>query len=294
MQKQFLIIFVLLAGFIHVVSLGKASDAIKKLPQGNDHAFILPAPILKVAALEYQGLASDMLFLKSMVFIGETLERKEKPRVKDWEWRWWLKTLDVATDLDPYFFDPYFYANAFLPWEASMPEEANTLLKKGSRYREWDWMLPFFIGFNDFYFLQNDSEAAEFLMEASRRPGGNPMYASIASRLAFKEDRIETAIFFLEQTARNTEDRNLKMRYEIRIKALRSIRDLEKAVSAYKIKFGRMPLNVDELVSREILNRLPEDPYGGTYYIAKDGKIGSTSSSELEPFLSPSRKKLLQ
>ena len=89
-------------------------------------------------------------------------------------------------------------------------------------------MLPFFIGFNKFYFLKNDSESAEFLMEASRRPGGDPMLASIAARLAYKENRTETAIYFLEQTAKNTEDRNIKERFETRIQALKSILFLDK------------------------------------------------------------------
>ncbi len=290
MQRLFLIILVVLAGFIHVVSLGKASDAMKKLPQGADYAFVLPSPILKVAALEYQGLASDVLFLNSMVFIGEAQDRKEKPKVKEWEWHWWLKTLDAATDLDPYFFDPYYYANAFLPWEAHMTEEANDLLEKGSRYRDWDWMLPFFIGFNDFYFLNKDVEAAPFLMEASRRPGGDPMLASIAARLAFKENRTETAIFFLEETVRRTDEESLKKLYETRIQALQSIDLLEKGVDLYKKKFGRLPSTVDELVRRNIINQLPVDPYGGTYYIAQDGKVGSTTSSELEPHFPKSMK----
>jgi hypothetical protein len=287
MQRLLPIVFLFLAGLIHVFSLGKAADAMKKLPQGDDYSIVLPSPILKIATLEYQGFASDVLFLKSLVFIGETQERKEKPRVKEWEWQWWFKMLDVATDLDPYFFDPYFYANAFLPWDAHMTEETNRLLEKGSRYRDWDWMLPFFIGFNDFFFLQKDAEAAPYLMEASRRPGGDLMYASIAARLAFKENRIETAIFFLEETARRTDDESLKKKYETRIEALRSIVAIERGVSLYNKKFGRMPSTVDELVGRNILAKLPVDPYGGTYYIAKDGKIKSTASSELDLYLSP-------
>jgi hypothetical protein len=291
LMRGLLVAFLLiLAVFIHVLSLGKASEAFKKLSQDDQYSFVLPSPMMKIASLEYQGLASDILFLKSMIFMGGTFERKERPRVKEWEWKWLINVLDNATDLDPYFFDPYFFANAFLPWDAGMTEDANKLLEKGSRYRDWDWMPPFFIGFNYFYFLQDDSRAAEFLMEASRRPGGDPMLASIASRLAFKENRTETAIYFLEQTARNTEDKNLKYRFETRIKALRSVLLLEQAVSAYKKKFGKTPSTVDDLVNRKILVRLPVDPYGGTYYIAQDGRIKSTTSSELEPYLPPSVK----
>jgi len=294
MRSSVIAIVLLLAMVLHVFSLGKASDAMKMLPTDEEQSFVLPSALIKMAALEFRGLASDVYFLNSMVFIGTTQQRKEKPRVKEWEWQWWTKMLDTATDLDPYFFDPYYYANAFLPWDAGRVEEANRLLEKGSRYRDWDWMLPFYIGFNNFFFLQNDSTAANFLMEASRRPGGDPTLASIASRLAYKENRTETAIYFLEDIARRTDDNNLKESYEKRVSALRSIDNLEKAVSFFKKKFGRTPVNIEELLRKNIVSRLPHDPYGGNYFVDKDGKVRSTTSSELEPYLSPLQKKLRQ
>jgi hypothetical protein len=290
MHRLAVIIFLFFGSLAHVLTLENASDAMKQLPRDTDYAVVLPSPILKIVSLEYQGLASDMLFLKSMVFIGSTFERQEQPRVKDWEWTWYINVLGASTDLDPYFFDPYYYANAFLTWDAHMTEEANRLLEKGSKYRDWDWMLPFFIGFNDFFFLQNDKDAAEFLMEASRRPGGDPMLASIASRLAFKENHTETAIYFLEETAKHTEDRNLKERFEMRIKSLRSIAFLDKSVILFKKKFKRIPTSIDELLTKDMITHIPQDPYGGTYYITQDGKVRSTTSSDLEPYLSPRQK----
>jgi len=286
------VIVLILAGLLHITSLGKASDSYKMLPQDTDQSFVLPSALIKIAALEFRGLASDVYFLNSMVFIGATQQRKETPRVKEWEWQWLLKVFDTATDLDPYFFDPYYYANAFLPWDAGMVKETNLLLAKGSRHRDWDWMLPFFIGFNNFYFLKNDSESAEFLMEASRRPGGDPMLASIAARLAYKENRTETAIYFLEQTAKNTDDRTVKERFETRIWALRSILFLESAVAGFKKKYGKNPISIEELVNKNIISQLPMDPFGGTYYLAEGGKVRSTASSELEPYLSPLQNKI--
>ncbi len=294
MRRLAAVSFLILAGLLHVTSLGKASDSYKMLPQDTDQSFILPSALIKIAALEFRSLASDVYFLKSMVFIGAAHQRKETPRVKEWEWQWWTKLIDTATDLDPYFFDPYYYANAFLPWDAGRVDEANRLLEKGSRYRDWDWMLPFFIGFNNFFFLQNDSEAANFLMEASRRPGGDPMLASIASRLAYKENRTETAIYFLEDISRRTDDNKLKESYEKRIRALRSIDNLEKAVSSFKNKLGRTPVDIEELVNKNIVRQLPRDPYGGNYFIDKDGQVRSTASSELEPYLSPFQKNIRQ
>ncbi len=286
------VLFLIFAVFLHITSLSKASDSYKILPQETDQSVVLPSSLIKIAALEFRGLASDVYFLNSMVFIGTTQQRKGKNPVKEWEWQWLLKVLDTATDLDPYFFDPYYYANAFLPWDAGMVKETNLLLAKGSRYRDWDWMLPFFIGFNKFYFLNDDSESAEFLMEASRRPGGDPMLASIAARLAYKENRIETAIYFLEQTSKNSDDRSIKERFETRIQALRSILYLESAVTEFKKKYGKIPTSIDALVNKNIISQLPRDPYGGTYYLAEGGKVRSTASAELEPYLSPQQKRI--
>jgi hypothetical protein len=292
MRGLLIAIFLFIAACVHIFSLGQAAHAMKKIPLDAAETFVIPTPIVKIMALEFRGLASDILFLKSMTFIGGTLQRKEPSRVKEWEWNWFIKVLNASTDLDPYFLDPYYYANAYLTWDAGRIEEANHLLEKGSRYRDWDWMLPFFVGFNNFYFLQNDNKAAEFLMESSRRPGGDPMFASIAARLSYKENRTETAIYFLEQTAKYTEDRNIKERFETRIQALRSILFLDNAVAVFKKKYGKNPTGIEELVSKNIISQLPMDPYGGTYYLAEGGKVRSTASAELEPYLSPLQKKM--
>ena len=153
-MKRFLavsLLCILLA--LHLFTLGRAAHQRKTLPRNVDYSYVLPSPILKITALEFDGLASDFLFLQALVFEGSTFERKERPRVKEWEYRWMYNTLSASTDLDPYFFDPYYFGNANLTWEGNLIRETNTMLDKGSRYRDWDWMLPFYIGFNNFYFL---------------------------------------------------------------------------------------------------------------------------------------------
>jgi hypothetical protein len=284
MRRAMLIAGLLLGAFVHTVALDRSAQAMKELPRGDDYAVVLPAPVLKIATIEYQGVASDVLFLNAMVFMGGAHQRTERPRVKDWEWTWFLNTLDTATDLDPHFFDPYYYANAFLPWEAGMVEETDRLLEKGSRARDWDWMLPFFIGFNEFFFLENTGKAADYLMEASRRPEGNPMFASIASRLALKGNRTENAILFLNEIYKKTDDPALKKHYETRIRALRAMLVIEKAVSQHVQRFGKRPKTIEDLLDRKVLARLPEDPYGGNFYLDGSGKVRSTTESNLMPY----------
>jgi hypothetical protein len=144
-------------------------------------------------------------------------------------------------------------------------------------------MLPFFIGFNYFYFLQQDEFASFYLMEASKRPGANPMYASLAIRLAYKQRRTETALFFIEELLKGTEDEVLKKDFEKRRDILQSILILEYAVDSYKKKFGKMPKSLDALLELGIINEFPNDPYGGEFYLDSEGLVKTTSDSLLMP-----------
>ena len=279
MRKLPVIIMLVVMVILHVFLLGKVSEGFKLLPKDEDEnsRFMMPAPILKVATLDFHGIASDHLFLKALVFIGSTVERTEQPRVKPWEWRWLYSVVDSSASLDPYFYDPYYFANAQFTWEPRMIRETNALLERGRRARNWDPMLPFFIGFNYFYFLHDDETASTYLMEASRKPGADPLYANLAAKLAYKSNRTEIAIAFLEEMATKTEDEALKKGYEVRIEALRDILFLENAVTAFKKKFGRTPRYLDDLVKKGIIQEKPKDPYGGEFYVDSQGRVKTTT-----------------
>lgn len=269
---------------LYIFALGKATEARKLLPKEEGTTFVIPSPVLRITALEFRGLASDFMFLKALVFLGSVYERQEMPRVKEWEWRSLYNILVASTDLDPYFYDPYYFANAHLTWSAGLVKETDTLLEKGSRYREWDWSLPFFIGFNQFYFLQETDKASEYLMEASRRPGGSPLYASLAARIAYKGGKTENAILFLEELAQSTWSPDEKKYYETRLEALKAIQSLETAVAKYQTKFGKAPIDINELLVTGIINNIPKEPYGGKFYLDQTAAVRTTSDSMLLPY----------
>lgn len=278
MRRLAVVVLLIMLTVVHVLVLGKATEEVSALPRHEESAYVLPSPLLAITALEFDGLASDFMFLKVLVFFGGTLGRKEIPKVREWEWGWFYKVLDVSSDLDPYFFDPYYFGNAILTWDAGMIREANLLLEKGSRYRDRDWLLPFYLGFNHFYFFQDSEKASEYLMESSRRPGASPITVSLATKLAHKAKRTETAIIFLEQILEKTEDARLRKEYETRLDGLRKLLYLERAVAFYKKKFGRTPVMLDELVKRGMIKAIPLDPYGGTFFIDRRGVVSSTSN----------------
>jgi hypothetical protein len=277
-MRQFLpaiVLIVLMPAYFSTLSW--LSSMNKRLPHADEVSVVLPSPILKITSLDFDGLASDVLYLRALVFYGSTYDGNKHRKIEEWEFTWMYNALNASTDLDPYFLDPYFLANGVLTWEAKKLRETNTMLEKGSRYRDWDYWLPFFLGFNYFYFLDDNAKAAEYLMQAAQKPGADPFFSFFAARLAYKGNRTENAIIFLEGVLKTTKDETMRKDYEIRLETLKAMLDLEKGVKVYKERMGSYPGKLYNLVEQRIIGRIPEDPYGGEFYIDEDGSVKTTS-----------------
>jgi len=235
----------------------------------------LPPAIIKLLSLEYRSIAADFLFVRVSQFYGGKIGRMEDATPEDWDWL--HRNLDLVTELDPYFQDPYFMGNAFLTWDAGMYDEAEALLLKAVNARPWDWNFPFFIGFNRFFFMGDNKGGADYFLMASERPGAWSFLPALAARLYYEDKRTETAIAFLEKIWQGEKDPRAKSYYAIRLDALSKVLFLEKAIQVYEDRVGLPPVNLQVLVDRRIIKKLPQDPYGGEFYIDKDGTVKSTS-----------------
>lgn len=262
-----------LAGILLVVP--QVSSERTSLRHEEGIGFVLPSPLYRVVALEFKGILADVIFSRAMTWYGGKVMRDEKLNAEEWDWIY--ANMDVATDLDPYFYDPYLFGAVNLAWEAGRPEEANALLEKALGRRDWDWSIPFYLGFNYFYFLQDNASAAAYLMQAAERPGGSGVLAQLATRLLHQERNTENAVIFLREIIRKTEEGQTRDIYLIRLAALEGILLLERAVSTFAERHGRKPAALEELVETGIIRALPRDPYGGHFYLDADGAIKTTS-----------------
>ena len=258
-----------------VFAIPKVSLERDNLRQKEGIGLVMPSAVAQIVALEFKGLFADAIFSKAMTYYGGKLIRKEEPT--DEEWNWIYRNMDVATDLDNYFLDPYYFGAINLSWGANKVNDANALLEKAFHYRDWDWTIPFYLGFNYFYFLQDNEKAAFYLMKASEKQGSGTLLPTLAARLAYQGKKTENAIIFLQEILKKTDDETVKKAYEKRLNALKGILFLEKAVAAYQDKFKAQPNKLDELIAKGIISALPHDPYGGEFYLDKDGSIKTTS-----------------
>ena len=221
---------------------------------------------------EYNGLASDYFLVKAALFYGSKVNK-----ITSKDSLWLAKDLNLASYLDPYYFEPYWMAGAVLPWEGRICE-AKQILKRGLAHLKDRWEIPFYLGFISFYFEHNNQEAARYFFIAAKKPHAPAYLPLLASRLAIKSEETNIAISFLETQLKLVKDEKLRKQIEKRLISLKMIAYLEKAVEIYKKKYHQMPHNLEQLVKAQIIPSIPSDPYGGKFYITKEGRVWTTSN----------------
>ena len=235
--------------------------------------FFPPAPVVKALSADQYQFISQLISLKCLFYFGTLVDvRKQMP-----DWLRLQRALYTATRLDPYNMDAYYFAQAILPWDAGKPQEAIDLLEYGFAHRTWDWYLPFFLSFDYAFFMKDYSRAGEYLTKAA---GLNPRaawFSTLAARYYYEGGQTALALAYLRELIPTTRSEAIKKQLLIRAEALERILQLEEAITDFNKRFHRAPKNLQELVDVGILDHLPEDPYGGTFYLDKQGKVRTTS-----------------
>jgi tetratricopeptide (TPR) repeat protein len=238
--------------------------------------YTLPSKISGLAALEFKGILSDFLFLKVSTFLGDKFIKREMLADKHADYIY--NSVDVITDLDPWFWDAYLFADLLLTWDFKKIDMANKLLFKAREYRTNDFKVPYHIGFNYFYFLKDNMNGAKYMMEAASLPGSPTWLNGLGTRLSVYQNQYKPAIMFLSETLKKTHNPALAKQMEIRLNTLIALDKLEKAVQEYKKIFGFLPLKITDLIDKGFVKTIPQDTNGGECIIQKNGRVFTTSN----------------
>lgn len=230
---------------------------------------ILPkGEYLKTAALGYDQLIADIIWLRAIQVIGEK-------RISEEGYNWIYNALDVVTTLDPKFHYAYQVGGVILSALGKKIDLSNAILEKGLRENPSIWQIPFYLGFNHFFYMDDYKKAADYMTIASRLPG-RPFYIpQLAATLYVEEGDPEVALEFLERVYKETEDERVRKEIETKAKDVMIERDilfLEGGIKRYIEIYGKYPENLQELLTGKIINMIPKEPFGGHYFIDKETK----------------------
>jgi tetratricopeptide (TPR) repeat protein len=273
-RKFYIILTMLVAGYIVVVFA--LADYMRNKPFVEKLGYIPSVNAMKVLAADHKQFFSASLMLKVQTYFGGLIEKADNQLQIPADYPAMSRTIDAALKLDPYNKDGYYFAQAILTWDVGKSDLANRILEYGMKYRTWDWQLPFFAGFNYAYFLKDYGNAAKQYRRAAEL-SGNEMFINLAGRYMQRSGNTEMAIAYLGMMAKGARQDSMKKSLLTRRGAFLEVLKIEKARDAFSQRFGILPASLDDLVHGGFLRGLPQDPYGGKFFIRNDGSINSTS-----------------
>lgn len=257
--------------------IGPFTSYMARKPVEEKLGYVPDAGMLRYTCADQKTFVGSALLMKVIMYFGSLMEQSpEKAFAVQPDYRGMSNIIHTALKLDPYNIDGYYFAQSFLTWEVKQYALANKLLDYGMKYRTWDWYLPFFAGFNSAYFLKDFKKAADYYKRAGDL-SGQDLHISLAGRYMQESGQTEHAIAYLKAMIAGSRNETAKKTFQLRLKAFEAVRVIESARDEFSASHGKKPANVQELLASGILKSLPTDPYGGTFYLAPDGKVGTTS-----------------
>lgn len=259
------------------VVLGPFTVYMKRKPVEEKLGYLPTTDTLRYLSADHKQLVGAALVLKVIMYFGGIADKLQaKVITEPPDYRRMSGVLHGAVKLDPYNLDAYYFAQSFLTWEVNQYALANSLLDYGMKYRSWDWMLPFFAGFNSAYFMKDYQKAAEYYKRAGEL-SGSELHLSLAGRYMQEAGQTELAIAYLAAMEKGERNPAVKKNYQIRLKAFKEARRIEIARDHYRQTRGALPTTIEQLREAGFLLPAPVDPYGGTFYLTGDGKVATTS-----------------
>jgi tetratricopeptide (TPR) repeat protein len=266
----------IIAGILALVgtlqlSLDKRIDA--HAMKAEELAHLPKGESLKPAMLGYHHLGADMLWLQLLQVLG-----KKKNTASEYEWIY--HAVDVITTLDPQYAYAYYVGGVVLTNYANRIDLSNRLLEKGHRENPGEWNLPFLLGYNHYFGLGDAAKGAEYIQIASRTSHAPDFLPGLATRMYAEAGNPDVALLFLEALWKENPELAIREKLEDRAKEVlieRDLRSLDQAVAQFRSQHHEFPKQLDDLVTKGYVTRIPQEPFGGSYRL--DGETGQVTSS---------------
>lgn len=214
----------------------------------------LPAKLQQVASGYLSQIVSEILFIKTSVFLGGV-----KPGTPETTYAEPLaNNFEVITSLYPEFIDPYFFSQSYLaPISQESARRANTILQTGIKTFPDNFILRFFYAFNCYSYLDEPLKAAKAFEDAAAFPDAPPMFGHLAALFSAKGGNITAGLVTLKTMLAAEQNEVVRERYQQEIETFEKALTVEKAVFLYTKKYHTPPEKLEDLVP-EYLEQLPE------------------------------------
>lgn len=179
-----------------------------------------------------------------------------------------------ASRLNPGHEDNYYLASGVLIG-GDEHRRGMAILHAAIAARPFDFVPPFFYGVNRLFYDNDALDAANWARLAASRADSEENRMALektAARWIQKGAEPAVAAKLLNAMAAQSRSKSLRDYYEQRARQAQALVDLSEAVARYRQRFGEPPSSLQALVSRKVVDRLPEDPLGRGFVLGADGR----------------------
>lgn len=231
--------------------------------------YVPPFKFIKLISGTFQSFWADIFYIRGIMAITGKFENREERTY------WVQQNLKLATDLDPELLQAYFFGGIVLGRTEKTIRMGIKFLKEALIKRPSDWHIFYWIGFS-FYELGDYSLAIKYYKKASDFPDAPEYLKSNQPMLYYKAGKPDLGISYLEGLLHSVKDSKQLEWIKVKLEWLRNISFLEKKVKEFEQIYSRPPENLQEMVAKGILDKIPQDPFLGGYYLDKNsGRIKS-------------------
>ncbi len=224
---------------------------------------------LKPATFGYQLLVADFIYLWSIQYYGDP---GFHPRME-----YLRHTYELITELDPNFIDAYQTGALFMFYEGRNPQAGLHLLDTGLERNPLKWILPADAGFYCMMNLKNRELSAQYFEKAAAIPGAPSLTKRMAAGNYFRMGDKKLAYQLWDEVYRTETDPSIRQTAFQHVHDLKVLIDLEtlrEAILEYRSRFGRAPLQLNQLISAGIMQSIPLDPDENPYeYDRQTGNV---------------------
>jgi tetratricopeptide (TPR) repeat protein len=210
----------------------------------------------RLSALGFDSLVADYYWVQALQLVGSARGAVEDQSDTI------AALIDVVTTLDPWVDHPYRFAALWLTRDIPAVRRGSEFLRRAVAYHPEDWRNRFYLGYNHFFYLEENQRAAEVLEPAIGMDGAPTYLGAFVTRLRAEGGNLDTAAFFLKELIRDAPDGFHRAEY---LKALdeieteRRARYLDRARTEFWKRHGRDIERPSELWAGEarIIDAMP-------------------------------------
>jgi len=262
--------------FAGIVTAQRQIDGMKQKAFYDELLYLPNEKLLNHFTAGMSSIIADFLWIRCVHYTAQHFKG-------DGKFTWLNHMCNMITRLDPYFAAVYRYGGIFLAALKADDDAGIDLLKRGMVRNPDAWELPYEIAMT--YLLnrgdQPDSpiHAARYLAMAVETGKAPAFVADVASSLqgAHNLTDIERAMWEKTRTSEDPFLRDLAQRKLVELDLRGTCAALDRAIQAYTARFNRPPRTLEDLVAGRVIDPIPADPFGGTFFIDSTGAAQNTT-----------------